>query len=179
MTLAGKARRRAQRPAWLHACLIAVFLTASGRWVAAADAPAEAPIKPVLQVGDCVEFREGGSGWLLTTPVYWLRGSLTAIRSERRTPARCPRLERPPSTYTPAERALLARSLPCRADNARLAEIEVTRASVTVDAWETPWSHQHGTAGWLFRGQFLDQTLTRGGIVEMDAEWLTRCTAKE
>lgn len=45
----------------------------------------------------------------------------------------------------------------------------------THEDWETPWSVQHGTAGWLFRGQFLDQRLQKGELIDMDASWLERC----
>jgi len=55
--------------------------------------------------------------------------------------------------------------------------VSVIRVQLAVEAWETPWSSQHGAGGWLFRGQFLDQTLRKGEIVDIDANWLEPCEA--
>jgi len=46
---------------------------------------------------------------------------------------------------------------------------------MVVEEWETPWSNQHGTGGWLFRGQFLDIPLAKSVQIDMDATWLERC----
>ena len=74
---------------------------------------------------------------------------------------------------------MLAAAMPCVENESAAVpkDVEVTRLQVTVDDWETPWSHQHGTTGWLFRGQFLDQTLRKGAVIDMDAVWLERCEA--
>ena len=36
---------------------------------------------------------------------------------------------------------------------------------------------QQGTTGWLFRGKFLEQTLKKGEVIDMDATWLLHCAA--
>ncbi|WP_186409100.1 hypothetical protein [Candidatus Accumulibacter aalborgensis] len=133
------------------------------------------------QVGDCVVFREGGVGLLLLTPVYWLKGSVAGVSRQQRVIRACPRIGKQASAYTPADHARLAGAMPCvdeggvTADGAELRD--VIRVQVAVADWETPWSHQQGTTGWLFRGQFLNQTLKKGGVIDMDVTWLVPCEA--
>jgi hypothetical protein len=146
---------------------------------ATASAAASGP-----QVGDCVIFREGGAGRLLKEPTYWLKGSIAALSRQRRQLDRCPRIGKPASSHTPADRAQLAAATPCvepalaNASAELPRDVEVMRVQVMVAEWETPWSHQHGTTGWLFRGQFLDQPLQKGVLIDMDASWLERCEAE-
>jgi hypothetical protein len=93
--------------------------------------------------------------------------------------SRCPRLDKPLAAYTRTDWLRIAASTPCVDSDADVAEVDVLRVLVSVDGWETPWSHQHGTAGWLFRGQFLDQKLEKGGVIDMDATWLQRCEVRQ
>ena len=155
--------------------LVALLLTTS----AVADlAPAEGVhAAPGPQIGDCVIFREGGAGWLLKGATYWLKGSIAGISRERRMANVCPRLNKPPSGYTRSDWALLAAATPCVARDSEVREVAVLRIRVSVENWETPWSYQHGTVGWLFRGMFLDQTLKKGEVINMDASWLEPCEA--
>ena len=127
------------------------------------------------QIGNCVIFREGGTGLLFRTPTYWLKGRITKIANEARYLHRCPRFDKPPSAYSSSDWARLAQAMPCTEDEAGARWVDVLRLHVAVDEWETPWSHQHGGRGWLFRGQFLEQTLHKGTLIDMDATWLTRC----
>lgn len=152
-----------------------VMLVAS----ALADEGPPAATRPIAQsdpqIGDCVIFREGGAGWLLKAPTYWLKGSIAGIARERRVARLCPRIGKPASAYTQLDRVHLAAATPCVGKASDVGEVDVVRVRVAVEAWETPWSHQHGTIGWLFRGQFLDQALQKGGVIDMDATWLERC----
>ena len=127
------------------------------------------------QLGDCVLFREGGAGLLLKTPTYWLRGSIAGMSSERRLAGRCPQIGKPESAYTRDDWVRVAAATPCVESDAEVREVAVTRISVEVDEWETPWSSMHGTVGWLFRGHFLDKPLKKGDLIDMDASWLERC----
>ncbi|EXI66827.1 MAG: hypothetical protein AW08_02414 [Candidatus Accumulibacter adjunctus] len=129
------------------------------------------------QPGDCVLLREGGDGWLLRAPTYWLRGTIAALVPQRRRAELCPQIGKPLAAYTRADHARMAAATPCVLTAAAVGEVDVLRVQVRVDSWETPWSHQHRPAGWLFRGQFLDQTLHEGMVIDMDASWLEPCEA--
>ncbi|MCB1965552.1 MAG: hypothetical protein KDI64_05745 [Candidatus Accumulibacter sp.] len=155
--------------------LAAGFLAGGAAGAASDSAPASGP-----QVGDCVIFREGGAGRLLKAPTYWLKGSIAGISRQQRQLERCPRIGKPASAYTPADHARLAAAMPCleHLSGSPARDVEVLRVLVTVSDWETPWSHQHGSTGWLFRGQFLGQTLQKGAEIDMDAAWLERCGAE-
>jgi hypothetical protein len=128
-----------------------------------------------LQVGDCVMFREGGVGLLLKTPTYWLRGTVTKASAERRLAERCPVIGKPQSAYSRNDWLRVAAAQPCVTHDAEVREVDVLRVGVSVDEWETPWSLQHGSVGWLFRGKFLDTDLHKGARIDMDAAWLVRC----
>jgi hypothetical protein len=128
-----------------------------------------------LQVGDCVMFREGGVGLLLKSPTYWLRGTVAKASAERRLAGRCPVIGKPQSAYSRNDWLLFAAAQPCVTHDAEVRVVDVLRVRVSVDEWETPWSLQHGSAGWLFRGKFLDTDLHKGVQIDMDAGWLVRC----
>lgn len=128
-----------------------------------------------LQLGDCVMFREGGAGVLFKTPTYWLRGLVADVSPERRLARRCPVIGKLMPAYTRQDWIRVAAAMPCVDNDADVRDVEVLRVRVAVEAWETPWSTQHGTAAWLFRGYFLDQVLSKGGLIEMDSSWLERC----
>lgn len=143
--------------------------------MAAGTAASLPAVGEMPQIGDCVIFREGGDGWLITTPVYWLRGTIAALSPERRLATRCPAIDRPTVAYTRADWQRVAAATPCVDREADIREVDALRVHVRVEDWETPWSAAHGTAGWLFRGQFLDQSLSKGKVIDMDATWLQRC----
>lgn len=165
---------RVTRLVWaIAAAVLAVSVLADEGGAAAG--PAALPSDP--QIGDCVIFREGGAGLLLRTPVYWLRGSIAGVSRTRRMAQACPRIGKQAAAYTPADHARLAAAMPCVDKGADAVEVDVTRVQVSVEDWETPWSPQQGTTGWLFRGRFLEQTLKKGEVIDMDTIWLLRCAA--
>ncbi len=125
--------------------------------------------------GDCVLFREVGAGLLLKTPTYWLKGSIAGISNELRLAGRCPQIGKPESAYSRDDWVRIVAAMPCVESDAEVREVPVVRISVAVEEWETPWSNLHGTAGWLFRGHFLDKPLKKGELIEMDASWLENC----
>ncbi|WP_153115067.1 hypothetical protein [Rhodocyclus tenuis] len=149
-------------------------LAAISPW-ATAQATQLPPAARAPQVGDCAIFREGGVGQVLKTATWWLRGTLTEVRREQRRAAVCPRFDKPRQSYTPADWSRLAAALPCVSSPAAVRDVEVWRVTLRADAWETPWTHAHGDNGWLFRGQFLEQSLRAGVLIDMDASWLERC----
>lgn len=151
-------------------CALVMAISASADEVTSALSASSGP-KP----GDCVMFREGGTGLVFKTPTYWLKGSIADIRHERRLAGRCPKIGKQESAYTRQDWARIAAATPCVENDADVGEVDVLRIRVAVEEWETPWSNQHGTAGWLFRGYFLDQALKKGELIDMDAKWLERC----
>ena len=68
------------------------------RLVLADDTASSAPRPP--QIGDCVIFREGGGGFILKAPTYWLKGSIAALSSERRVAGLCPKIGKQVSAYS-------------------------------------------------------------------------------
>ena len=136
-------------------------------------ASAQMPVQ--FSVGDCAVYREGGSGRLLKTPTYWLRGTVAAVTSEERLVGVCPRFAKSEVALSREEKWTMARAMPCVADEAEVRQVAVTRIRLIVQAWETPWSSQHGTEELLFRGAFLGSALTKGESIDIDATWLARC----
>ena len=126
-------------------------------------------------VGDCAVYREGGDGRLFKTPTYWLQGTVAAVTTERRLAGLCPRFAKSDVALSREEKWALARAMPCVAREAEVGEVAVTRIHLVVDAWETPWSSQHGTEGLLFRGALMGSALVKGQAIDIDAAWLARC----
>lgn len=151
-------------------CALVMAFSASADEVPSALSTSAGP-----KAGDCVMFREGGLGLVFKTPTYWLKGSIADLGHERRLAARCPKIGKQVSAYTREDWVRIAAATPCVENDADVGEVTVLRIRVAVEEWETPWSNQHGTAGWLFRGYFLDQALKKGGLIDMDATWLERC----
>ena len=164
---AGLYGRFARRCSWLAFCALASSASVF------ADEPPAAPRYP--QVGECVIFREGGGGYILKAPTYWLKGSIAEVSQERRLAGLCLRIGKQVTAYTRDDWLRVAAATPCVENEADVREVPVLRVRVLVEAWETPWSNQHGTAGWLYRGQFLNIPLRPGEAIDMDASWLERC----
>ena len=141
----------------------------------AADVPAGLANATPLP-GDCVIFREGGVGRVIRTPTYWLKGTVADTTRERRLAGRCPIIGKSVPAYTRADWLRVAAATPCVESDTEVREVAVLRILVAVDSWETPWSNQHGTAAWLFRGQFLDRPLKPGELIDMDSTWLEHCS---
>ncbi len=146
-------------------------------WVAPVLAEEATGASEGLQVGDCVMFREGGVGHILKTPTYWLQGTVARIIEERRKAERCPVIDKPHSAFSRSDWLRLAAAQPCVTNDADVREVDIRRVQVSIEEWETPWSIQHGSVGWLFRGKFLETPLQKGGLIDMDASWLVPCVA--
>lgn len=153
--------------------LLAVFLVTTQ--VVADDAAPLPVLQTEPQIGDCAIFREGGGGRIFKAPTYWLKGTIAAMSAERRMAGRCPEMGKPISAYQQNDWVRIAASTPCVHTDAEVREVDVLRIQLRVDSWETPWSYQHGTTGWLFRGYFLDKALKKDLIIDMDVSWLERC----
>jgi len=139
--------------------------------------PAAEPAARMPVAGDCALFREGGEGYILKAPTYWLRGSIVEIYRRSHHMGLCPNPGKPKTRYTRDDWRQLADAYPCVSDEAKVRDVEAIRIRLRVDAWDTPWSNQHGHNGWLYRGHFLDTELKEGVVLDIDGTLLERCEA--
>lgn len=159
--------------------LILAWSLLAGTAVAAGEVTPPAAAQAGPQVGDCAIFSEGGNGRIFRMPTYWVKGKIAGVSRERRTAGRCPQIAKPDSAYKREDWIRIAASTPCVQTDADVREVDVVRIKLSVDEWETPWSYQHGTPRWLFRGYFLDTPLKKGEVIDMDASWLERCELRK
>jgi hypothetical protein len=131
----------------------------------------------MLQAGQCVRYEEGGAGWVMTEPVYFLKGEVLAAEVQTRHLGRCPQVPgKTHAQYNRDEFNRLALAYPCvSADVAeRDEQIGVVRLRVT--EWETPHVKKAENAGRLYRGSFIDRHLQKGMEIELEADLLTLCS---
>ncbi|MFA7291095.1 MAG: hypothetical protein WC023_02485 [Rhodocyclaceae bacterium] len=152
--------------------LFSTFLTLAATGVIADEA------RRLPVAGDCAMFREGGVGYILTTPTYWLRGRIEAVYTRPHRMALCPQIGKPRERYSRDDWMTVADAYPCVTDPAKEREVQAVRIRMRAEAWDTPWSQQHGHNGWLFRGHFLKTELKEGVLLDIDGTLLERCEAK-
>lgn len=139
-----------------------------------ADDAVRAPV-----AGDCAVYREGGEGFVLTTPIYWVRGTIVEVYRQHRRMDLCPVLAHKPENYTRQDWIALTDAYPCVDDPAQVRDIDAIRIRLRVDAWETPWTNPHGHNGRLYRGRFLQTELRSGVEIDLDGHLLERCEARQ
>lgn len=164
--------------------LAASFLLGAGMFAVQADEPALRTSARMLfkdphmtRPGQCVAYREGGSGWIMTDPVYFVQGTVVASEVRTRRMEVCPEVAgKPVEQYNREEFVRLAQAQPCvsRADLAK--EVQVGMVRLRVAEWDTPHARRAANAGRLFQGQFLNTPLKKGGELEMEADLLTTCS---
>lgn len=122
--------------------------------------------------GACVMYREGGAGWILTEPVYWLKGTTIASEVRKRTPGICSDAT---GSNTREEFIHRASAPPCfdRAERSR--EEHVGTIRLRIDEWETPWAKRTANTWRLHQGHYLDKALKKGQEIEIDADLLGAC----
>jgi hypothetical protein len=131
----------------------------------------------MMQAGKCVVYEEGGSGWIMTDPVYYLKGKVVSARVEPRNLARCPVVAgKNIEQYSRAEFNRHARAFPCVAPDTPERDEQIGVVTVRVESWETPHAIRAANAGRLYRGMFIDQPLNKGLEVELEADLLGVCT---
>ena len=143
-----------------------------------ANAEEPTPV-PVYRPGDCVLLQEGGQGLVLRAPIYWVRGTVIGVETRRHRAEVCTHFSRPPERLSLDDWRQIVETSPCVMRSEEVRDVDVERVAFAVDAWETPWSRSHGQSGRLFRGRYLDQVLSKGGRLEIDALWLKRCAGME
>lgn len=150
---------------------------------AAADEAAPRPSARLLldhpelfQPGRCLRYEEGGGGWVMTEPVYYLHGTvLGAEVRTRRTPV-CPEVPgKQPGQYTRAEFLRWLEAQPCIAPGRPARDERIGLVRLRVSDWETPHARRTENAGRLYRGHFLDRLLSQGVEIELEADLLVPC----
>ena len=163
---------------WLVA---ATLLVAAGLATAAEDNMRLAgrmlfKLPELAKPGACVMYREGGAGWILTDPVFWLKGTTVSSEVKTRKVGVCPE---PPGKvvehYTREEFVRQASAHPCVANPENVRTEEFGAIRFRVDSWETPWGKRAATSGRLYHGHFLDKPLKKGMELEIDADLLVAC----
>lgn len=127
--------------------------------------------------GACVMYREGGSGWIFTEPVFWLKGTVISAETRSRRLERCP--EVPGKTieqYSREEFNRLANARPCVSRDDLVHEEQVGMVHLRVDEWETPWAKRAANTGRLYQGHFIDKALQKGMELEIEADLLGTCS---
>lgn len=130
----------------------------------------------LLQPGQCVLYQEGGSGWIITEPVFYLKGKVVATDVRTRHLGRCPLVEgKNIEQYSRVEFNRLAMAYPCVSATVPEHHEQLGMVRLRVDSWETPHARKAANAGRLYRGMFIDTVLQKGMEIELEADLLGIC----
>lgn len=130
----------------------------------------------LLQPGHCVRYEEGGAGWVVTDPVFYLKGTVVSAEVRSRRLRLCPEVPgKERSQYSRAEYVRLALAQPCLAPGTPERDEQIGIVRVRVSEWETPHARRAENAGRLYRGMFIDRQLVRGMEIELEADMLALC----
>lgn len=130
----------------------------------------------LLQPGSCVVYEEGGSGWVITDPVYYLKGRVLAAEVRTRHLGRCPLVPgKNMEQYSREEFNRHALAYPCVSENVPERDEQIGIVRLQVSAWETPHAKKAENAGRLYRGMFIEQKLEKDMEIELEADLLGTC----
>lgn len=133
-------------------------------------------VPELTRPGACVMYREGGAGWILTEPQYWLKGTVISAEPRKTRIELCPLVPgKAIEHYSRDEFNQLAKTQPCVAKPENQKEMELGYIRFRIEDWETPWAKTAANAGRLFQGYYLDQKLQKGQELEMQADLLIPC----
>ena len=129
-----------------------------------------------LQAGRCVRYQEGGDGWIMTDPVYYVQGEVVAADVRPWHLGKCPQvpgkgLER----YSRAEFNRHALAFPCVGSDAAERDEQIGIVRLRVSNWETPYARKAENAGRLYRGMFIERKLEKNMEIELEADLLGAC----
>ncbi len=166
------------------ACLLALVALSAASSFAMADDPVLRPSArllfkqpELLQPGQCVRYEEGGAGWVLTDPLYYLKGQVIAARVETRHVGTCPIVPgKVLKQYSRDEFNRHAQAYPCVSPGFAERDEQIGVVRIKVGDWETPHAKKAENAGRLYRGMFLDRRLEKGMEIELEADLLGTCT---
>ncbi len=130
----------------------------------------------MLKSGQCVRYEEGGAGWVVSEPVYYLKGEVLSAEVRTRQLGHCPVVPgKSIAQYSRDEFNRHALAYPCVSAEVpeRNAQIGVVHLRVT--DWETPHARKAENAGRLYRGMFIDRKLEKDMEIELEADLLGPC----
>lgn len=131
----------------------------------------------LLQPGACVAYKEGGSGWIFAEPVFYLQGRVLATEVRGRRLKTCPNVPgKNVEQYNREEFNRLSLAYPCLAEGVAEQDGQIGMVRLRVTTWETPHARQAANAGRLYRGMFIDKTLTKDMEIELEADLLEACS---
>lgn len=130
----------------------------------------------LLQAGSCVAYQEGGSGWIMTDPVYYLKGRVLAAEVRTRHLGVCPLVPgKTLSQYSREEFNRQTLASPCVSPGVAERDEQIGVVRIRVEAWETPHEKKAANAGRLYRGNFIDRRLEKDMEIELEADLLGVC----
>ncbi|WP_415035505.1 hypothetical protein [Azonexus sp.] len=130
----------------------------------------------LLQAGTCVMYREGGAGWVMVEPVYYLKARVVSAAVSTRPMTHCPQVPgKLPEQYSRAEAVRVFAASPCLPAELPERNAQIGLVSLRVESWETPYERKMENAGRLYRGFFLDQRLKKDLEIELEASLLAPC----
>ena len=130
----------------------------------------------MLQTGRCVVYEEGGAGWVMTDPVFYLKGEVLATDVRSRHLGKCPVVPgKNIEQYSRAEFNRQALAYPCVGPEAAERDEQIGIVRLRVSEWETPYARKAANAGRLYRGMFIDRELKKDMEIELEADLLGVC----
>ena len=130
----------------------------------------------MLQAGQCVVYEEGGSGWIMTDPVYYLKGEVIAAEVRTRHLGKCPLVPgKNIEQYSRDEFNRHAAAFPCVDADVPERDEQIGVVRLRVSQWETPHARKAANAGRLYRGMFIDRELKKDMEIELEADLLGVC----
>jgi hypothetical protein len=130
----------------------------------------------LLRPGSCVMYKEGGSGWVLTEPQFYLRGTILSSEVRTRQLASCPVVpNKNVAQYSREEFNRLSLAYPCLEQGVSAQEMQIGLVRLRVNEWETPHAKLAANSGRLYRGMFIDKPLKKNMEIEMEADLLEAC----
>lgn len=130
----------------------------------------------MLQAGRCVMYEEGGAGWIVSEPRYFLKGRVVSAEVRVRHLGHCPLVPgKNIEQYSRDEFNRQALAYPCVAADAPERDEQIGMVRLQVSEWETPHERKAANAGRLYRGMFIDRALKQGLEIELEADLLKVC----
>jgi len=130
----------------------------------------------LLQTGSCVVYEEGGSGRVLTDPLYYLKGTVLTAEVRKRHLGVCPLVPgKNMAQYSREEFNRHATAFPCVSADVPERDEQIGIVRLRVAAWETPHAIRAANDGRLYRGMFIDHKLEKDMEIELEADLLGVC----